>query len=281
MTIETRPLKNIGVEVLGVDMAAQQDPATVDRLKKIWAEHGIVLFRGQTLDEPGLVAFSACFGDLEIHVRQEYLSRDHPEILMISNIKKDGEAVGILSDREVGWHHDQIYQAKPALGSLLYAVTIPPSGGNTAFCSLQDAYDALPDDRKQALDGLKGIQSYAYFNRQWSEPTSKEQTRQTPDVVHPLIRTHPVTGRKAIYADPAMTAGIEGMEQDEAQDLLQSLYDWCLRPQFIYDHEWRLGDAVMWDNASTIHRRGEFDPSSERLMKRTTILPPPEHAAPF
>lgn len=281
MTIETRPLNNIGVEILGVDMTADHDATTIAELKQTWAQHGVVLFRGQSLEEADLVRFSACFGDLEIHVRREYLSKDHPEILKISNIKENGEPVGILSDHEVGWHHDQIYQAKPALGSLLYAVKIPPSGGNTAFCSLQDAYDALPDARKQALDGLKGIQSYAYFNRRWSEPTNKTQTQQTPDVIHPLIRTHPVTGRKAIYADPAMTAGIVGMAQEEAQDLLQSLYDWCLQPRFIYEHEWRLGDALMWDNASTIHRRGEFDPSTERLMKRTTILPAPEHAVPF
>jgi taurine dioxygenase len=125
------------------------------------------------------------------------------------------------------------------------------------------------------------MHSYAYFNKRWSEPTNDQQTAMTPDITHPLIRTHPISSRKAIYADPGMTIGIEGMPEDESTALLQGLYDWALQPQFMYDHEWRLGDALMWDNASTMHRRGEFDPTAERLMKRTTILPRADLAVPF
>lgn len=279
--METRPLENFGAEVIGVDLARDHDAATVDALRWLWADHGLLLFRDQSLEEKDIVAFSGMFGDLEIHVREEYLSPDHPEILIVSNLKKNGEPIGILSDHEVGWHHDQIYQEHPAVGSLLYSVKIPPSGGNTSFCNLAAAYAALPDDRKAALEGLRGMHSYAYFNKQWSEPTNAKQQAMTPDVTHPLIRTHPITGQKAIYADPGMTAGVEGMPEDEATALLQELYDWCLQPQFLYDHAWRLGDALMWDNASTMHRRGEFDPTAERLMKRTTILPPADLAVPF
>lgn len=279
--MDTRPLENFGVEVIGIDIARDHDTATMDALRWLWADHGLLLFRGQNLEETDIVAFSALFGDLEIHVREEYLSPDHPELLIVSNMKKDGEPIGILSDHEVGWHHDQIYRERPAVGSLLYSVKIPASGGNTSFCNQAAAYAALPDEKKSALEGLRAMHSYAYFNKQWSEPTNAKQKAMTPDVTHPLIRTHPITGQKAIYADPGMTAGIEGMSQDESAALLQELYDWCLQPQFLYDHEWRLGDALMWDNASTMHRRGEFDPSAERLMKRTTILPPADLAVPF
>lgn len=279
--MKTRPLENFGVEVSGIDLARDHDPATVDALRWLWAEHGLLLFRDQTLEEKDIVGFSALFGTLEVHVREEYLAPDHPELLIVSNLKKNGEPIGILSDHEVGWHHDQIYREHPAVGSLLYSVRIPPSGGNTEFCNLAAAYAALPNDRKSALDGLRAMHSYAYFNKQWSEPTSDKQTAMTPDITHPLIRTHPISSEKAIYADPGLTIGIEGMPEDESTTMLQELYDWCLQPQFMYDHEWRLGDALMWDNASTMHRRGEFDPTAERLMKRTTILPPADLAVPF
>ncbi len=279
--MKTRPLENFGVEVSDIDLARDHDPATVDALRWLWAEHGLLLFRDQTLEEKDIVDFSALFGALEIHVREEYLAPDHPELLIVSNLKKNGEPIGILSDHEVGWHHDQIYRKHPAVGSLLYSVKIPPSGGNTGFCDLAAAYAALPDNRKASLEGLRAMHSYAYFNKRWSEPTNDQQTAMTPDITHPLIRTHPISSKKAIYADPGMTAGIEGMPEDESAELLQGLYEWCLQPRFMYDHEWQLGDALMWDNASTMHRRGEFDPTAERLMKRTTILPRADLAVPF
>lgn len=280
MGIKTRPLQYFGLQVIGVDLARDRAPETIDRLRRLWAENGVLLFRGQDLEEADIVDFSRQFGALEIHVREEYLSRDHPELLLVSNIKADDKPIGILSDHEVGWHHDQIYLPKPAVGSLLYSVKIPTRGGNTAFCNLEAAYAALPAATKRRIDGLRARHSYEYFNRQWSEPTNEAQKKRTPDVTHPLVRSHPVTGRKAIYADPGMTAGIEGMADGAARDLLQELYDWCLRPPFCYEHRWRRGDALMWDNASTMHRRGQFDPAAERLMKRTTILPPAERAVP-
>ncbi len=281
MAIETRPLTpHFGVEIAGIDLA-HPDPADVTAAERLWYENGVVLFRDQNLSEADVVRFSRHFGELEIHVREEYLDPDHPELLTVSNVRRDGEAIGILGDHEVGWHHDQIYQLEPAVGSLLCAFKIPPTGGETCFANLAVAYDALPAAKKEMLASLGAVQSYAYFNRQWSEPTNEQQTARTPDVVHPLVRTHPVTGRKAIYADPAMTAAIDGVPADESREILDDLFDWIQRPEFVYEHTWRLGDAVMWDNASTMHRRGEFDPAAERIMKRTTIMPPPERAVPF
>jgi len=280
--IHLKPLKNFGVEISGVTLSKVQDEARITALRKHWSEHGVIVFRDQQqLDESDLIRFSRYFGDLEIHVRKEYLSPDNPEILYVSNKQQSGRAIGILSDHEVGWHHDQIYLPKPALGSLLYSVEIPPSGGNTEFINLADAFDALPTETKQQIEKLRGVQSYAYFNGKWSEPVNNEQRDRTPDIDHPLVRTHPESGRKAIYADPGMTVGIKELPGTEGRKLLDRLFEHAIRDEFLYSHEWQLGDAIMWDNASTMHRRGEFDSDYSRLMKRTTILPPPDLAAPF
>ena len=164
---------------------------------------------------------------------------------------------------------------------MLYAVTLPPAGGETCFCDLAGAYEALPETRRAELEGLRAVHSYAHFNGTWSEPTSDEQTRRTPDVTHPVVRTHPETGRKALYIDPGMTPMIEGLDSGHSRRLLDELFEWSTRREFIYEHRWQPGDALMWDNASTMHRRGEFDPAHQRLMKRTTILPPEDRAVPF
>ncbi len=279
-SIEIRPLQPFGAEIRGIDLDTDHDAATIAAIRRAWAEHGVILFRGQRLDESDIVRFSARFGKLEIHVRREYLSRDHPELLLVSNVHDNGRPVGILGDHEVGWHHDQSYLPRPALGSLLYAVTLPAGGGNTCFADLAGAYEALPPAMKRRLEGLRAVHSYAYFNGTWSEPTSDAQARATPDVTHPVVRTHPETGRKALYVDPGMTPRICDLPEDESRALLDELFAWCTRPEFVYEHRWRPGDALMWDNASTMHRRGEFDPREQRLMKRTTILPPAERAVP-
>jgi len=274
-------LTPFGYCVQGIDLAANLDPQTIDRLRDLWAEQGLLLFREQALDEASLVNFSRRFGELEVHGRKEYLSREHPEILIVSNVREGDRSIGILGDHEVGWHHDQIYQKRPALGSLLYGVELPPSGGNTSFANLALAYEALSEPMQRRLEGLRAVQSYTFFNGTWSEPTSEEQRRQTPDVTHPVVRRHPHTGRKALYIDPGMTPKIVGLAEDDSRALLDQLFAWCTRADFVYDHHWRLGDTLMWDNASTMHRRGEFDPNARRIMKRTTILPPADKAIPI
>ena len=279
--IKTTALKPFGLQIDDLRLDDGHDGDTIEQLRDLWAEHGLLLFRDQQLDEAALVQFSRQFGTLEIHVRKEYLSPSHPEILIISNIRERDRRIGILGEHEVGWHHDQIYQREPALGSLLYAIELPPRGGDTSFANLAMAYEALPATMRERIAPLRAVQSYAFFNGTWSEPTNEEQTRQTPDVTHPLVRTHPRTRRRAIYADPGMTPVIEGLATDESRALLDELFAWCTQERFIYHHQWRLGDALMWDNASTMHRRGEFDERYRRLMHRTTILPPPDQAVPF
>ena len=277
-----RTLANtFGAEVEGISISANPSAEDIEATRSLWGEHKLLLFRGQSVSEEDLVGFSRQFGELEIHVRTEYLSPEHPEILYVSNIKEDGRPIGILSDTEVGWHYDQIYLPRPAVGSLLAAHTLPSKRGNTEFADMAAAYEALPDDVKQTLDGKKATQSYEAFNKAYSVPTNKEQKRRSQDIDQPIIRTHPITGIKSLYLCPGMTTRIVGMSQAESDDMLEYLFEWSVRPEFVYSHQWQDGDCLMWDNACTMHRRDPFDQNEPRLMKRTTILPPAELAVPF
>ena len=175
----------------------------------------------------------------------------------------------------------QIYLPKPAVGSLLMADTLPPEGGNTEFADMCAAWDALPEETQQRLEGCLANQSYEAFNKAYSVPTNNKQKARSPDIHHPLVRTHPVTGRKALYLCPGMTTEIVGWNAEDSAEMLEFLFDWTTRSEFVYSHEWQPGDALMWDNACTMHRRDPFDPQHQRLMKRTTILPPAELAVPF
>ena len=281
-TPAVRPLApTFGAELTDVAITRDAAPETVAFVRERWAEHKLLLFRGQSVDEDALVDFSRHFGELEIHVRTEYLSPEHPEILYVSNKRNGERSVGILADTEVGWHYDQIYLPRPAVGSLLCAVEIPPTGGNTYFADMAAAYEALPDDIKAKLDGRKATQSYEAFNRAYSVPTNDEQKKKSPDIDQPIVRTHPITGVKSLYLCPGMTTQIVGLDEAESRELLDYLFEWTVQPRFVYTHEWRLGDCLMWDNACTMHRRDPFDGQHARLMKRTTILPPAELAVPF
>jgi taurine dioxygenase len=270
-----------GAEISGVRIAADCPATTIEQVRALWAEHKLLLFRHQSVEEEGLVDFSAQFGPLEIHVRKEFLSPENPEVLYISNIKRGDRSIGILADTEVGWHIDQIYLPRPAVGSLLCAVTLPAHGGNTHFADMAAAYEALPDQVKQRLHGRKAIQSYEAFNREYSVPTNEEQKKKSPDIAQPIVRTHPVTGRPALYLCPGMTTEIVGLEPAESRELLDFLFAWTVRPEFVYEHVWQPGDCLLWDNACTMHRRDPFDHDQTRLMKRTTILPPDHLAVPF
>ena len=282
MTLDIRQLTpGFGAEVR-IDDIARFDEAAFSALRDLWVTHGILLFRDQELSEGAQTALSRRFGELEIHVRTEYISPDFPEILFVSNMQKaNGEPLGILADRDVGWHYDQIYLPKPALGSLLYAVKVPPEGGRTYFADMAAAYEALPDDLKQRIEGRRAVQSYEHFNRSYSVPTSKTQKVRTQDVTHPMVRTHPYSKRKSLYICPGMTTEIIGLPETESRDILDRLFEFSVRPEFVYAHDWQAGDGILWDNARTMHRRDPFDGRHPRLMKRTTILMPDALAAPF
>ena len=284
MNITTRPLTatDFAAEVHGVTLDDVGLEGVQRRLYYLWMKHRVLVFHGLDTDrEERLIGLSKVFGRLEIHSRTEYLSPKVPELLYISNMKEGERKVGVLGDGEAGWHTDQTYRPTPAIGSLLTAAIIPPQGGETSFADMYSAYDDLSDAMKKRLEGLKAVQSYEHFNQQYSEPANAGQKRDGTVQLHPVVRTHPVTGRKAIYCAKSTVPAIDGLSQAESDALLDELHAHCFQPKYVYTHVWKVGDGVLWDNAAAMHRRETWDPQYGRLMKRTTIRPPEDLAVPF
>jgi taurine dioxygenase len=277
MPLETRLLDNsFAREVVGLRLWEQQDEQTIDELRALWARHPVLVFRRQALSEDELADFSALFGPLERVVRTEWASPVRQEVGVISNLKDgQGKPIGGLGDGEIQWHSDQSYVLNPATGAMLYALELPPEGGMTSWVDLCAAYAGLPDRLKRAVEGKRAIFDYANRLAGYQgvdRLISEEAKRKTPPILHPLVHAHPVTGRKALYLDSTTTVGIEGMDEASGSVLLEEIYEFASRPEFVYRHHWQVGDALLWDNGFTMHRREPFDPSARRLMKRTTIF---------
>jgi taurine dioxygenase len=277
MYLETLPLDGrFACEVQRLRLWDLMDDGIVHELRDLWAHHPVLVFRRQALAERELAEFSALFGSLERVVRTEWASPAVPEIGLISNLR-DGQAkpIGGLGDGELQWHSDQSYIMNPATGAALYAVELPPEGGTTSWVDLAAAHAGLPDRLKRLVEGRHAVFSYVKRLAGYQgvdRVISSEAKRKTPPVLHPLVHTHPVTGRKALYLDSTTTIGIAGMDDASGSALLDEIYSFATRPEFVYRHDWHVGDVVMWDNGSTMHRRDPFDPAARRLMKRTTIF---------
>jgi taurine dioxygenase len=190
--------------------------------------------------------------------------------MLISNIREDGKPIGALPDGEMQFHTDQCHQETPAKASMLYAIEVPSVGGNTLFANAYLAYETLPDDIKRCIDGRRALNAYDYDTA--ATIRKAEVPEGAPCYAHPVVRTHPATGRKALYVNRLMTRYIEGLDPKESEDLLTVLFDHQEQPQFIYEHVWRPGDILMWDNRCTLHARTDFSADERRLMRRVTIL---------
>jgi taurine dioxygenase len=199
----------------------------------------------------------------------------------VSNIKEDGKPIGRLGNQELNWHMDQIFMAQPTAGTMLYAENVTPEGGDTWFCDLSAAYRALPPALKALVDGRRAVHSAATADRRVGIQLSEEQRRQAPEVVHPLVRTHPLAGEKGLYFSMNHTARIEGMSEAESLPILEELRDHATQPRFVYAHHWRVGDLVLWDNAATMHRRDPFPDHFPRLMRRVGLNFPDDRRVPF
>ena len=268
-----------GAEIV-FDLSQPVDDATFAELERHFHDKIIVFFRDQHLTEEQQIAFSRRFGELEIHIVRKYLLPDHPEILLISNIRdENGEHIG-LADAGFTWHSDTSYRKYPSRCSLLLAKEVPHRDGrplgDTVFANTIAAYEALPEAMKRRLDGLKAIHRYAMRRRIDNSPRPKltaAQLAETPDIAHPIVRTHPHTGRKALYVTAGECIGVAGMPDDEALDLIAELDAHCVKPEFCYRHQWRVGDLVMWDNASAMHLAiCDYALPERRLMHRTTVI---------
>ena len=265
----------LGAEVTGIDLR-NLDDAAFERLMRAWHEHSVVLMRGQSLNDQELIAFSRRLGDLDWAPIQETGRRfveGLPEIYIVSNVKVNGEPIGSLGDGEAVWHTDMSYLDVPPKASMLYALEVPPSGGNTSFCSMYDVYEALPSPLKERIAGLKikhdGTYNSGGYVRQGVTPTDDPLT--SPGAVHPLVCRHPDTGRRMLYLGRRRNAYLVGLGLAESEALLNELWALVDRSEFAWEHVWRVGDLVLWDNRCTMHRRDAFDPNSRRIMHRTQV----------
>jgi taurine dioxygenase len=265
-----RPLSAVlGLEILNIDLSEPLPPAIVSQLREAWHEGLILLLRGQTLAEEDQVRFAAYFGSTAKTLNVHNTGK-HPAVMLISNIRKDGKPIGALPDGEMQFHTDQCYVEKPAAATILYAIEIPSVGGNTLFANAYLAYETLPASIKSRIDGRKAVNAYDYANASTIRGTRLGEG--VPHYSHPVVRTHPATGRKALYVNRLMTVAIEGMPVAESDKLLEVLFDHQEQRRFVYEHVWRVGDILMWDNRCTLHARTDFSPTERRLLRRIAIL---------
>lgn len=279
MTISIQPLSApLGAEILGLDLSQALDDATIGEILDAWHAHKLLLFRGQDIDEDQQVSFAAGFGKVApwSHFTDAVAAEGashHPLIMLITNIKKDGEYIGSIPEGELDFHSDGIYTETPQTATMLYAIDVPTSGGDTLFANMYMAYEALPDDIKRRLEGKCALHAFTY-NTQTVHDVERMKAEGDVEVSrcsHPVFRTHPATGRKALYVNRLMTQEIEGIEPEEGRRLLDYLFDHSERPEFIYAHKWQPRDLLIWDNRCLNHGRDDFDPTERRLMRRLTI----------
>ncbi len=272
MSITVTPLSEaLGARITGVDLRDELDAGTAQAIRQAFLDNVIIVIPGQQIDDADQERFCTNFGELEVVRSAAAADSEHPNVLLITNVRGTGRATA-LEDGEMMFHYDQCYYEHPALGSTLFAMKVPAEGGNTLFANCQLAYDRLDDGWKRRLDGLRALNYYDYAR----DPTVRP-TRLNPDApqwVHPVVRTHPETGRKALFVNRLMTIRIDGMAGDESDEILDYLFDHIENPDFIYEHVWSVGDLMMWDNRCSVHARTWFSPDTERMMRRITVRDP-------
>jgi taurine dioxygenase len=282
----------VGAEIVGVDLSKPLDEVTFAGIRAAFHRHSVIVLRNQRITEQQQIDFSRRFGELEIHVLKQFLHPQHPEILLISNIVENGRNIGI-ADAGRYWHSDLCYKPVPSMGSALYALEVPRDAngiilGDTLFASVASSYDALPESLKRRVAGLKALNSLEHtFDRSRKDADIRTEQIDTPEInrtrvaddqkklveaVHPVIRTHPVTGRKCIFVNDSTTVKVLGVPDSESEDILGELRARCIRQDFVYRHKWQPGDVVMWDNCATQHQAiADYALPQRRRMHRTTI----------
>ncbi len=282
--ITVKPLSRAcGAEISGVDLTKPLSESTVRAIKDAWGKHLVLVFRGQTITQEQQLRFAAYFGELgdrkqapePLRGRAEGIYQDHRKILLVTNIKVDGQPIGAFGEGEFWFHIDSGYTPRPYKYTFLYAIELPSTGGNTLFSNMYKAYEAVPPALKAKLMGRKALHIHEYKR---SEKANLEaDISGIPHFYHPVFITHPDTGRRTLFVDRLMTARIEGLEADESDAILEQLYEIGERPELIFEHVWKLGDFLMWDNRCTIHARTDFPQGEPRLLRRCTVEGEPLH----
>jgi len=265
--------RNIGCEVKGIDLREPVAPAAASAIYRAWLDHAVLVFRGQDLTQEDLIRVTGIFGEFAplgrpANTLPKGFDKILPNIMLISNIRENGETIGALPDGEMMFHHDTIHRDDPHKATLLYSVEIPTHGGDTLFASGTAAYDVLDPAMKKRLEGLKAVNFYVYNSVKRNDKQGVDATSQA---VHPVVRTHEESRRKALYINRLMSVRIEGMPEAESDELLNFLYDHSEKPEFVYTHVWRKGDLIVWDNRCSSHARTDFPSDQRRLLLRTTV----------
>jgi taurine dioxygenase len=266
----------LGAEIEGLDLSRPIADDVFTEVRAAWLEHLVIRFRGQRLTDPQVLAFSRHFGELDPpgpnQLGRPFLA-DHPQMNVISNIKQGGVPIGGLGDGEAIWHADMTYVERPPMAAILYAIELPPAGGDTYWANMNLAYESLPAALKRRIAGLEAVHDATYNSAGVMRKGHKEVTdpRTAPGARHPLVRKHPETGRESLFLGRRRNSYLVGMELAESERLLDELWRHATQPRFTFCQQWRVGDVLIWDNRCTLHRRDAFDPAARRLLHRTQI----------
>jgi len=274
MSVTAIPLtKHIGAEIRGIDLTRPAGEADIAALKQLWLRHVILVFRDQRLSQEDLLRVTGYFGRVGVLARpREYRPAGFDKLLdnimLISNIRENGEPIGALPDGEMMFHHDMLHAKVPHKGTCLYSVEVPASGGNTLFANCYTAYDTMPDAVRERLEGRRAFHHYNYGSVQ------KGDGKGTPafaESTHPVFRTHEETGRKAVYVNRLMTERVIDLPPEESDRLLAAVFDHSENSEWVYEHVWSPNDLIVWDNRCSMHARTDFSPTERRLLLRATI----------
>ena len=272
MTVIAKPLSEaIGASVTGVDLSRELSLETITEIKNAWYRYSVLVFPNQSINDEQQEKFCRYFGELE-RVRTTTVAEEQPHVMLITNAKDTGKPTA-LEDGEMMFHYDQCYYEQPCMGATLFSLEVPDLGGNTLFANCTKAYEALSPSWKKRIIGLKALNYYDYG----VSPTIRPEGEVDPSIpqwVHPVVRTHPETGRKALYVNRLMSMRVVEVSNEESEEILQFLFDHIESRQFIYEHSWSVGELVMWDNRCSVHARTHFAPEKRRMMRRVTIRDP-------
>jgi taurine dioxygenase len=265
----------LGAEISGLDLRQPFDAETLAGVRAAWLDNLVLCFRGQKLSDAELIAYSEQFGELDrVPAWDQFHAEGFPEVLVVSNVTKGGLAIGVLGDGEASWHTDMSYIERPPTASVLHAHEIPASGADTSFLNMVAVLDALAPELLENISGrhLNHDETHDSSGKLRPGKTASADVSAMPGARHPMIRVHPETGQKALFLGRRLHAHIIGMDVADSEALLDQLWQVCARDEFVFRHQWQLGDVLMWDNRCTMHRREAFDPAARRIMHRTEII---------
>jgi taurine dioxygenase len=261
----------VGAEITGLDLRQALDEDTIARLREAWLRHHVLLFRGQDLSEAEQVRFAGYFGramETNQSVNKKRRPDADPRVMLISNIRENGTLIGTLPDGELQFHSDSAFLERPLMATVLYSMILTSTGGNTRFVNMHEVLDSLPGDTRAAIEGRRALNVYDFLTH---VKTAKLDRATAVHFAHPAIRTHPESGREALYVNRLMTEEIDGIAETDGDALLATLFEATERSPFVYEHVWRKGDLIIWDNRSVQHARTDYPPDEPRLLRRVGI----------